>query len=165
MTITVSYLKVNRYFWHSAWLFAALACMIVSGCVKDNEDPGWTLGKGDRLPDFSVLMNDGSRVSSGSLRGTPSVIVFFNTECADCRRELPVIQKEYDQSLTAGNGVRYVCISREEGTESVMQYWEDNGLTMPFSAQMGREVYDLFASSGIPRIYRVDSELMIVGVE
>ena len=43
-------------------------------------------------------------------------------------------------------------------------YWRDNHLTLPYSAQTDRRVYSLFASSGVPRIYTVDSRLTVTAV-
>ena len=56
-------------------------------CVNDKEEPVWSLQPGDRLPDFEVVMSDGRRITTESLKGKHSVIVFFNTSCSDCRRE------------------------------------------------------------------------------
>ena len=83
------------------------------------------------------------------------MIVFFATWCPDCRRELPLIQAEYEANLMRPADVQaqYVCISREEGPEAVERYWREAGLTMPVSAQADRAVYSLFASEGIPRVF------------
>ena len=46
-----------------------------------------------------------------------------------------------------------MAISREEDEASVAAFWADNGLQMPYSAQTDRSIYNLFATSIIPRIY------------
>ncbi len=131
-------------------------------CVNDKEEPVWSLQPGNRLPDFEVVMSDGRRITTESLKGKHSVIVFFNTSCSDCRRELPEIQKYYWQCLIQSEKqVEFLCISREEDEASVEAYWKENGFTMPFSAQNNRDVFNLFASSGIPRLYEADENLII----
>lgn len=141
-------------------LFAFIA-LLVSSCVTDSDKPVWSLQKGDNLPGFSVIMNDGDVVTTGSLRGRKSMIVFFNTGCSDCRKELPAVQEVYDRCLRESNDVEIICISRSEGKESVERYWRKNGLTLPFSAQDNNEVYSLFASSVIPRIFISSGDLVI----
>lgn len=132
------------------YLIALLLLAVISACTSDPE-PDSRVKVGDSLPWFSVVMNDGRTVTPATLLGHEAVIVFFNTQCPDCRRELPLLQARYD----AYSEVEYVCISRGEGSQSISQYWADNGLTLPWSAQPDRKVYNLFATSGIPRTYTV----------
>lgn len=118
---------------------------------------------GDVLPEFTVVMNDGRTVESGSLQGQPSFILFFNTACGDCRRELPLVQQMYERYGADGRMV-FMAISREQDAVAVGEYWADNGLTIPFSAQTDRMVYHLFAYSSIPRIYVVDASRIVRAV-
>ena len=140
----------------SVWLFFAL-CMLVS-CVVD--EPGHDgddtdlVRVGDRLPSFSVEVIDGVdryTFSSEVLTG-PTVIVFFNTSCSDCQRELPVLNDYYLQHSSAP-GFQMVAIAREETEESIRAYWEVNNLSIPYSPQSDRSVYNLFATMTIPRVY------------
>ncbi len=144
------------------YFIAGLLC-VASSCVNEKEDDDVqpdTVEVGDVLPDFSVVMNDGRTVERGSLRGRPSLILFFNTECGDCRREFPAVQGVYESYGKDGR-VAFVAVSREEDAASVLDYWAANGLTLPFSAQTDRAVYNLFAYSSIPRIYVVDASLVV----
>lgn len=137
------------------------ACM---GCVSEEEKEESTgIRVGDSLPEFSVVMNDGQVVDRETLRGKPSCVVFFNTSCGDCRKEFPVLESIYQVYGVSGR-VNFVLISREESSESVAGYWQENGLSMPYSAQTDRSVYNLFASSAIPRIYVSDEDLNVRAV-
>ena len=75
--------------------------------------------------------------------------------------ELPVLQKIYTDY---GRRIRMVCISREESSAEIVRYWNENHLTLPYSAQENRTVYYQFAKSGIPRVYVIDKELVIRSV-
>lgn len=127
-----------------------------SGCISD-EPKGIALGPGDKLPEFSVEMNNGQVFSTETLRGKVPVIVFFNTSCGDCRKELPVIQQLWEV-YKEDDTVKVIPVAREQSLESIEEYWVDNGLTMPFSPQDNRDVYELFAPSIIPRIYIANQE-------
>lgn len=106
---------------------------------------------GQQLPSFSVTMNNGARYSSNAENnGKPSVIIFFNTGCSDCRNELPVAQTLYNIYKSK---VNIVCISRNEAVEPIAQYWRENNLSLPYSAQANDSIYKLFARRTIPRIY------------
>ena len=131
-----------------------------TGCVSEDDPKGPLLGVGDRLPEFSIEMNDATVVTTNSLIGYNTAIVFFNTGCSDCREELPVIQALWDR-CKEDTGIKIILISREESASEIAAYWEENGFTMPYSAQEGREVYSLFAQSVIPRIFIANREGVI----
>ena len=109
---------------------------------------------GDKLPDFEVVMSDGSVVSNESLKGNISLVMFFHTSCPDCQQALPRVQYIYNEYLQ--KGVSFALIGRECGKAEIEAYWSENGLNMPYSAQNDRGVYNIFASSRIPRIYISD---------
>lgn len=139
----------------------SLLFIFLSSCINDDEPEVTSLAPGDSCPEFTIEMNDGKILSSSDLKGRESVIVFFNTGCGDCRRELPEIQKAYDEIQKGNLDIPIICISREEDKESVERFWDANSLTLPYSAQTDRRVYNLFASSVIPRIYILSPQQII----
>lgn len=140
-------------------IMALLFCGLTA-CVNDSDpSDAWALRAGDSLPNFEVSMADGQTISSESLRGKLSVVTLFDTSCGDCQRELPQIDMAYRQ---AGDRAVFIAISRAERAASVARYWETGGLTIPYSAQDDRRVYDLFASAGIPRVYISNASLTII---
>lgn len=137
--------KVLKY---SALLIATI--FLSASCIKEKQT-GADLVIGDRIPDFTVTMNDGSTVSGAQLSEGVSCIVFFTTLCPDCRQTLPHVQRIYDEYLP--QGVKFALISREESRESIERYWAENSYTMPYSAQSDRRIYELFAKTRVPRVY------------
>lgn len=133
----------------------SLISLLLSSCVSE-PDPAddWSLPIGSEMPRFEVALTDGSVVLSESLKGKPTMLVFFNTSCSDCREELPVVQRIYDDMK---EDINLLCISREQDKVSVREYWKENSLTLPVSAQPNRYIYNLFAKSVIPRIFIFDA--------
>ena len=135
-------------------ILASLSILIgLCGCIKEKRN-GHEISVGDHIPDFEVMMSDGTIVTDASLNGAVSIIMFFHTSCPDCRQTLPVVQEIYDSYVE--KGVKFVLISREQTKEEIETFWAEKGLTMPYSPQTSREVYSLFAQSRIPRIYISD---------
>lgn len=149
--------KIIRYAMGIAMLLS-----VAAGCINDPEG-GVILKTGDKMPEFTAVTLDGVTITPDSLRGHESVIVFFNTECSDCRRELPLIQLQADEEMP--RGVKYLCISRQEGASQVAEYWNATGLTMQVSAQTDRAIYALFAKSGIPVTFRFDANLKLISYD
>ena len=123
--------------------------LIISSCIK--EEKGVELVVGDRLPDFEVVMNDGSVVDDDILSEGVSVVMFFHTSCPDCQQALPRMQQIYDEYIS--KGVYFAFISREESAVDIESYFNEKGLKLPYSAQNDRKVYEQFAQTRIPRIY------------
>lgn len=139
-----------------------VAVLILTGltaCIFDKDEPEFSLAPGSTLPDFSVTLIGGEEFTTDDLLGSETVnllIVFFNTDCPDCRQDLPRIQTLYDEILrdkTLAKNTRLLCIAREENAPQILEYWTANELTLPVSPQPDRRIYNLFASSGIPRLY------------
>ena len=129
-------------------VLAAVVCL--SGCINEKIE-GADLKVGDIIPDFEVVMNDGSIVDDEMLKESVSVVMFFHTSCPDCQQVLPEMQKIYDKY--APSGVNIALISREESGLSIDAFWKENGFDMPYSAQTSRDVYEMFARERIPRVY------------
>ena len=134
-------------------LITLIVCL--GGCIGEKEEPEWYLQPGDVLPPFEVTTIEGIKVGSAESYKAELIIVFFNTTCPDCQRELPILQRQYEENLSLPESERsqYICISREEGTADVEQYWREKHFTLPVSAQNDRSIYSKFASIGIPRIF------------
>ena len=129
--------------------------MVPCSCINEEHDDAIeAVQVGDRLPDFTTIMNDSSTVTGKILRESVSVVMFFHTSCPDCQKTLPHIQQIYDKY--APQGVAFTLISRGEEDASIAAYWETNGLTLPYSPQTDWHVYEVFAKQRIPRIYISD---------
>ena len=148
--------------------------LLLVGCVTDEHhdeadaDATSIVRVGDQLPDFSVEVIDGSSrtlFNSGNLEGM-TVIVFFHTGCVDCQRELPELNSYYLRHQKEP-GFRMVAIAREESEESIAAFWQQNNLSIPYSPQTDRRIYNLFATQYIPRVYICSAQGIVLwmGVE
>lgn len=140
------------------WLYILSIMACLTSCITDVEnvtDSGDLVKIGDKLPSFVIQTSEGEEITNHSLEGKPAVIVFFSTECNDCKRELPIVQRVFDDNKTTAN---FLCISRGQTEDAVSVFWAEESLSLPYSAQSDRKVYHLFATHTIPRIYITDSK-------
>ena len=143
-----------------------LLYLLLTGCssIEDDETKE-RVAVGDRVPLFSVeMVKDGERstFSTSHLTGE-TVIVFFSVKCGDCQRDLPKLNQYYLKHKD-DPGFQMIAISRAEGEELVVPFWEEYGLQIPYSAQNDRRIYELFASSIIPRVYFVSAQGIVTRV-
>lgn len=140
-------------------MLAVILIGLLQACIKDKEEPVYSLEAGSSLPSFSFTLIDGEVIDTSSLSETGIdnlIILFFNTDCIDCQRELPNIQRLYeiiisDESLR--DNTCLACIAREEDATAIRSYWLEHNLTLPVSPQTDRRIYNMFANIGIPRMY------------
>ncbi len=156
----ISYLQIRM---KSLLPLCLSVLMLFTACIEEGGQTDWQIKTGSRAPRFEVTMNDGSVFSTDENHPEKVMIVFFNTGCSDCRVELPKIQKLYDKILSGEvEAIRIVCIARQEDASSIEKYWEENDLTLPYSPQDDRRIFSMFASSGIPRIYILSTDNIIL---
>lgn len=167
----------------NAWILILSVCLC--SCINDERDlspTGENLSVGDKMPQFQIelfipdpldwrvssmqsspLSTPCITVNSDELRGKHVYLLFFNTSCQDCQQEFPKVQALYEKMRSDDNCV-FMAVAREEGRELIDKYWKQNGLTLPYSEQNNRRIYNLFATQNIPLLYVIDEEGIIVEV-
>ena len=112
---------------------------------------------GDKAPEFSVEMLDGSTLSSASLKGKVVLVNFWATWCPPCREELKYVQKDIVDRF-AGRDFAFVAVSRGEAREKVEAFVKEHGYKFPIALDPQQAAYKLFASNYIPRNFLIDRE-------
>lgn len=133
-------------------------------CIKEDSEVDSTLQPGDKIPAFTIKTEDGAVFNSGELQNKISVIIFFNTNCSDCRREFPDIETFY-RSIKENALFNFVAISRDQTEEEVNAFFSLNEISIPFFPDPERKVYSLFARSVIPRVYVINKKGIITWEE
>ena len=153
----------------SVFLSALAILFLTGGCISESKDNQSSdiIEVGNHMPRFEVMVTDPATdstflFSSEKLQGE-TVIVFFETSCKDCQRELPRLN-DYYLRHRGESGFQFVAISRAQSQQDVAAYWQSKGLAMPYSAQDDRRIYDLFARSVIPRVYFCSPEGIITKI-
>ena len=140
-------------------IIAFIAAMTVVAACTTHEPQGPKVGVGDAVPAFEAETLSGDIFDSRDFRGKPTVLVFFSTECGDCREEFPALQAFHE--ACGDDIVRLMLVGRDETASGIQSYWKENALTLPACAGKGRNEYALFAYTGIPRIFIYDKDGVI----
>lgn len=140
---------MNRFI----FFMSCLWCCLNWGCIREGTPSAYTetLEVGDRLPVFSVDLNDGKVFDNVELEGKVGVLVFFRTLCPDCQKELPVIQQLYDYYKNDSR-VCICCINWREDAGTVERFWQTEELTIPYAVECREAVYESFACNVVPTV-------------
>ena len=91
---------------------------------------------GDKAPDFTVEMFDGTKTSLAELKGKVVLLNFWATWCPPCRQELT--------------------------REDVAAFREKTGYTFPMGLDPSQAIYDRYASNYIPRNFLIGADGKVV---
>jgi peroxiredoxin len=121
----------------------------------------WSAEVGDRIPDFSVQSLEGETLSRATYAGKPLLLVFWNTWCSDCRRELPKIRKLRPKLRSMGLAVLAINTGINDTEEKTRRYWEEKGYDFPTAFDYRFEAITAFVVRGVPTLLLVDAEGVI----
>lgn len=103
---------------------------------------------GQAAPQFVLRDLEGNRVSLGDYRGQVVWINFWATWCRPCKKELPDIQKLYDEKR--GAGLVVLTVNAEESADDARSFMERASLTLPVVLDSSGSVYRQYRLQGLP---------------
>ena len=132
--------------------------------VAQNDVEATTLvKKGDKAPNFTVEMVDGSHITLADLKGKVVVVNFWATWCPPCRQELKVVEKELIDRFK-GQPFMFLPISRGEKKATVETFRKQNDYTFPMGLDPQQTIYKKYASNYIPRNFVVGKDGKVIYV-
>ena len=120
--------------------------------------PGWAIEVGEPLPDFSVQTFDGKSLTRASFAGKPLLLVFWNTWCPDCMRELPEINRLAEKFGLKGLEVLGVNTGLNDSESKARAYWKKSAYLFPTGFDHSFEIGTAFRVRGVPTVFLVDSK-------
>jgi peroxiredoxin len=128
------------------------------------EEYGYTVKIGDQVPDFSMTLTDGKKVSPKDWKGKVVMLQFTASWCGVCRKEMPFIEK--DIWLKNKNNPNFLLfgVDRDEPLEKVVKFQKDMLITYPLALDPNADIFGLFADkkAGVTRNVILDRTGKIV---
>ena len=124
--------------------------------VEDEVAAATLIFAGDKAPDFTVQMLDGSRVTLAQTEGKPTLLIFWATWCSPCREELAHLQEGVVDVY--GDSIRVLPISRGEKREVVEEFIDQMGYTFNVGLDPDQEAYNKYAINFIPRCFVIEAD-------
>lgn len=143
----------------------ALSMLLLVGCDNSilEESPTYEQSSlvvvGDKAPSFAATLIDGGRVSLSDYRGALLMLVLFSHTCPDCQMLLDDIQGRIEDDVQLPT---ILAIGRDATSEELLAYRSEHGYSLPMASDASRSIFNLYATTYVPRVYLIDSEGFIV---
>jgi peroxiredoxin len=117
--------------------------------------PGSGSDAGQLAPDFGLVDLSGRKVSLSALRGKVIFLNVWATWCPVCRREMPAIQKLYDEFKNYPD-FRLMAVSEDQNQAAVAPFIGRNGYQFPVLLDPGNQVDGAYGVLGLPSTFIID---------
>lgn len=124
--------------------------------VEDEVAAATLIFAGDKAPDFTVTMLDGSSQTLYDSKGKPTLLIFWATWCSPCREELAHLQEGIIDIY--GDSIRVLPISRGEKREVVEEFIASMGYTFNVGLDPDQKAYNKYALNFIPRCFVIEAD-------
>jgi peroxiredoxin len=119
--------------------------------------------KGQPAPDFVLRNADGALVKLSDLRGKVVFVNFWASWCVPCKKELPDIQKLYDEKRA--DGLEVLAINWKDDPATASGFFTANNLDLPLLLDRSGSVYTQYRLQGLPDSFFVDREGNIAALQ
>ena len=105
-------------------------------------------------PNFTLETVTGEKISLKDFKGKTVLLNFWATWCQPCKKELPSMQRIYEELSSEGVEVVAISIDRNK-KERVKQYIKNHNLTFPILLDPGQKVRKDYFILGLPTSYLI----------
>ncbi len=127
-------------------------------------DYGYIVKLGQTVPDFDLVLPDGTKTNMKALRGKVVMLQFTASWCGVCRKEMPHIEKDIWQKHKNNKNFALYGIDLKEDKEKVFDFQKQIGITYPLALDLDGNIFYTFAAqdAGVTRNVIVNKSGKIV---
>ena len=112
------------------------------------DERGYIVKVGDQVPDFDLMMMDGTTLNIKELQGKVVMLQFTASWCGVCRKEMPHIESEIWQKLKDHPEFALYGIDLKETPEVTADFAKAIPVTYPLTLDPEGERFALFCDKG-----------------
>ncbi len=105
------------------------------------------LSEGDKAPDFTAELVDGTEFKLSEHENEVVLLNFFASWCPPCMGEMPAFEKLKKDNI---EGLSILCVNCMEDKATVDQLVKDEGYTFPIAYDVEGKIGQLYPTEGIP---------------
>ena len=141
--------------------FGSIAAMAIFLAAGPHHLMGASQGYGaPKVPDFSILANDGMTYTRDYLKGNVVLLMFWATWCPYCRKAMPHMNEYADEYANAPFTILGICGGKD--VSAWHDYIQQHQLRWPQYLDSNLRMARLFDAHGVPNFFLIDKDGYIV---
>jgi thiol-disulfide isomerase/thioredoxin len=144
----------------SAWTFVSR----VPPAQTTNGAPPPSPREGFSAPDFTLELLGSGEVTLSDLRGQVVMVNLWASWCPPCRKEMPDIEKVYQDFKDDGLVVLAVNTTYQDSEPAAAAFAQEFGLSFPIPLDRTGAVANRYQLRGLPSTYFIDRQGVIQSV-
>lgn len=145
--------------------FGLIVVLAIGGFLYYQSTKPPTVTEGMQAPDFAYPVFGGGEATLSSYRGKVVLVNIWNTTCLECKKEMPLMEKEYQALKSKPFEILAVSTDRDGATviePFVKKLVDENGtpikLTFPILMDTKNEVGSTYQTVRYPESFILDRE-------
>ncbi|HWP35984.1 MAG TPA: TlpA disulfide reductase family protein [Gemmatimonadales bacterium] len=141
-------------------IIGGLAALLATGVAFTGDLASVSVGA--EAPDFTAVdLQTGEQASLASHRGEVILLNVWATWCLPCEKEMPSMQRLYDQ--LGPQGLRVIAVSIDDAAPDAVREWiAERNLTFPVWHDQSGRIERLYQTTGVPESFVIDRHGVIV---
>lgn len=162
MAIIVTSQSKTNWILLSVVVVALIGVFIAMGATPNVTERTDTIGVdvGNMAPDFETVSVTDAPIRLSDLRGQVVILNFWATWCGPCRIEMPIFQQIHTQFQD--QPVTILAVNNREPATDIIRFRDQIGLTFPLAMDESGRIQDLYAISGYPITFVIDTDGRII---
>lgn len=127
---------------------------------KIPEEYGFNVKIGETVPNFDILLPDGTKTDIQALRGKVVMLQFTASWCGVCRKEMPHIESDIWLKWKDHPNFALYGIDLKENAEITSKFQSDMKITYPLALDLDGSIFNKFTvpNAGVTRNIIIDKE-------
>lgn len=124
------------------------------------DDYGFKVGIGEIVPDFELILPDGTTESIKDLQGKVVMLQFTASWCSVCRREMPHIESDIWLKWKDHPKFTLYGIDLKEDAKKTKKFKKEMKITYPLALDLDGLIFNLFTvpNAGVTRNIIIDKD-------
>jgi peroxiredoxin len=114
---------------------------------------------GDVAPTFRLRTLDGDALDTARYRGKPYVLTFWGSWCIPCRKEMPLLDRAFEQH---DGTLHVVGVTFQDPESESRKFVEKYGITFPIAPDDGYRIAKTFGVTNVPVTFFVGADGKVV---
>jgi peroxiredoxin len=138
-------------------ILLVLACAIIytiyNSATKEKVE---ALADGDQAPDFELVDLEGNTHRLSDYKGQGVFLNFWGTWCEPCKKEMPAMERQYQQFKD--QGVQVLAVNIAQSKFEVQNFVDQYDLTFPVVIDKTKSVMQAYNVGRLPATYLISPD-------